>query len=56
MRYRIFQVDAFATRRFEGNPAAVVSLKNFPDDATMLAVAAENNLSETAFLVRDGGD
>jgi PhzF family phenazine biosynthesis protein len=56
MRYPIFQVDAFATRRFAGNPAAVVSMKNFPDDATMLAVAAENNLSETAFLVREGGD
>jgi len=56
MRYPIFQVDAFATRRFEGNPAAVVSMKTFPDDATMLAVAAENNLSETAFLVRDGAD
>jgi PhzF family phenazine biosynthesis protein len=56
VRYPIFQVDAFATRRFEGNPAAVVSMKCFPDDATMLAVAAENNLSETAFLVRDGGD
>jgi PhzF family phenazine biosynthesis protein len=56
MRYPIFQVDAFATRRFEGNPAAVVSMKTFPDDATMLAVAAENNLSETVFLVRDGAD
>ena len=56
MGYKIFQVDAFATRRFSGNPAAVVSMKAFPDDATMLAVAAENNLSETAFLVRDGAD
>jgi PhzF family phenazine biosynthesis protein len=56
VRYPIFQVDAFATRRFEGNPAAVVSMKSFPDVATMLAVAAENNLSETAFLVRAGGD
>ena len=56
MRYKIFQVDAFANRRFSGNPAAVVSMKGFPDEATMLAVAAENNLSETAFLVRDGAD
>jgi PhzF family phenazine biosynthesis protein len=56
VRYKIFQVDAFATRRFAGNPAAVVSMKTFPGDATMLAVAAENNLSETAFLVRDGAD
>ncbi len=56
MRYPIFQVDAFAARQFAGNPAAVVSMKSFPDDATMLAVAAENNLSETAFLVREGDD
>jgi PhzF family phenazine biosynthesis protein len=56
VRYRIFQVDAFATRRFEGNPAAVVSMKSFSDNTTMLAVAGENNLSETAFLVRDGAD
>jgi PhzF family phenazine biosynthesis protein len=56
MRYAIFQVDAFATRLFAGNPAAVVSMKSFPADATMQAVAAENNLAETAFLVRDGDD
>ncbi|HLK17880.1 MAG TPA: PhzF family phenazine biosynthesis protein [Bryobacteraceae bacterium] len=56
MRYPIFKIDAFASRAFAGNPAAVVSMPAFPDDATMLAVAAENNLSETAFLVRDGGD
>ena len=56
MRYPIFQVDAFATRLFAGNPAAVVSMKSFPADVTMQAVAAENNLAETAFLVRDGDD
>ena len=56
MRAPIFQLDAFATRRFEGNPAAVMPVPAFPADATMLAVAGENNLSETAFLVRDGGD
>jgi PhzF family phenazine biosynthesis protein len=56
MRYPIFQVDAFATRLFTGNPAAVVSMQAFPPDATMQAVAAENNLAETAFLVRDGDD
>lgn len=53
-RHRIFQVDAFATQRFTGNPAAVVVLPRFPPDQTMQAVAAENNLAETAFLVRDG--
>ena len=52
----IYQVDAFATCRFGGNPAAVMPLKSFPDDAVMQAIAAENNLAETAFLVPEGGD
>src|SRR5215469_12822839 len=39
-----------------GNPAAVVLFKAFPDDSMMLAVAAENNLAETAFLVPEGDD
>jgi PhzF family phenazine biosynthesis protein len=56
MRTRIYQLDAFATRRFTGNPAAVMPLEAFPADAVMQAVAAENNLSETAFLVPDGKD
>ncbi len=55
-RAPFYQVDAFARHRFQGNPAAVVVLDAFPDDATMLAIAAENNLAETAFLVRDGAD
>ncbi|WP_199422541.1 PhzF family phenazine biosynthesis protein [Actinotalea solisilvae] len=50
-RARIWLVDAFATRRFTGNPAAVVLLEEFADDALLQAVAAENNLAETAFLV-----
>lgn len=54
--YPIFQVDAFTTRRFSGNPAAVVVLDRFLDDAVLQAVAAENNLAETAFLVRAGDD
>ena len=56
MRVPIYQLDAFATRRFEGNPAAVMLPPEFPPDATMLALAAENNLAETAFLVRAGED
>ncbi len=56
MRTQIFQVDAFATRRFEGNPAAVMPLDEFLSDATLQAIAAENNLAETAFLVREGAD
>jgi PhzF family phenazine biosynthesis protein len=49
----IFQVDAFTTRRFAGNPAAVVPLSAFPPDDVMQAIAAENNLAETAFIVPD---
>jgi PhzF family phenazine biosynthesis protein len=56
MRLPIFQVDAFAARPFSGNPAAVVVLPEFLDDAVMQRVAAENNLAETAFVVRDGED
>jgi PhzF family phenazine biosynthesis protein len=51
MRVPIFQLDAFTTRRFAGNPAAVVVLDQFLDDALLQAVAAENNLAETAFIV-----
>jgi PhzF family phenazine biosynthesis protein len=56
MRVPIFQLDAFASKRFEGNPAAVMLLSAFPEDALMLQLAAENNLAETAFLVREGKD
>lgn len=56
MRTPIFQVDAFTTRRFAGNPAAVMPMERFPDDEVLQAVAAENNLAETAFLVREGDD
>ncbi|AXK73614.1 PhzF family phenazine biosynthesis protein [Lysobacter sp. TY2-98] len=51
MRLPLFQVDAFASRLFTGNPAAVVVMPEFADDATLRAIAAENNLAETAFLV-----
>jgi PhzF family phenazine biosynthesis protein len=54
MRAAIYQLDAFATKRFTGNPAAVVPLDSFADDATMQAIAAENNLAETAFVVPAG--
>jgi len=54
-----FQVDAFADRPLTGNPAAVMPLDRWLDDALMQAIAAENNLSETAFTVpseRDDAD
>jgi len=47
----IFQVDAFAQGPFTGNPAAVMPLDHWLTDETMQAIAAENNLSETAFTV-----
>ena len=53
-KLRQYQIDAFATRVFEGNPAAVVPLDHWLTDATMQAIAAENNLSETAFFVLEG--
>ncbi|MES2147741.1 MAG: PhzF family phenazine biosynthesis protein [Pseudomonadota bacterium] len=46
-----FQVDAFASRPFTGNPAAVIPLTEWLPDPLMQSIAAENNLSETAFLV-----
>ena len=46
-----FQVDAFATKPFEGNPAAVIPLAIWLPDDVLQAIAAENNLSETAFTV-----
>jgi PhzF family phenazine biosynthesis protein len=54
-----FQVDAFAEGPFTGNPAAVIPLDHWLDDQVMQAIAAENNLSETAFTVpseRDDAD
>ena len=52
-----FQVDAFASAPLTGNPAAVMPLDHWLDDALMQNIAAENNLSETAFTVpSDSGD
>lgn len=48
---RFFQLNAFTSRRFSGNPAAVMVLEAYPEDSILQALAAENNLSETAFLV-----
>ena len=54
MKLEIFQVDAFSSRTFGGNPAAVVPLDAWLDEDLLLRIAAENNLSETAFFVEDG--
>src|SRR6476661_1731557 len=52
MDLQIFQVDAFTSQAFGGNPAAVVPLKDWLPDEVMLNIAAENNLAETAFFVK----
>ncbi len=52
MKIRQYQVDAFASRVFEGNPAAVCPLDDWLEDSILQAIAEENNLSETAFFVR----
>ena len=54
MKLQIFQVDAFTSQAFGGNPAAVVPLESWLPEHTMKAIAAENNLSETAFFVKEG--
>jgi PhzF family phenazine biosynthesis protein len=56
VRVPLFQLDAFATQRFSGNPAAVMPMDQFPEAALMQAIAAENNLAETAFIVRESSD
>jgi predicted PhzF superfamily epimerase YddE/YHI9 len=56
MRVPIYQIDAFTDKLFGGNPAAVCPLEAWLPDATMQAIAAENNLAETAFFVPDGVD
>jgi PhzF family phenazine biosynthesis protein len=56
MRAPIYQVDAFTSTRFAGNPAAVILLDAFLSDASLQAIAAENNLAETAYLVPADGD
>jgi PhzF family phenazine biosynthesis protein len=53
MNLPIFQVDAFTDHLFGGNPAAVVPLEKWLPDLTMQNIASENNLSETAFFVKE---
>lgn len=56
MQARLFQIDAFTSRHFAGNPAAVMVLDGYPQERVLQSLAAENNLAETAFIVADGGD
>jgi PhzF family phenazine biosynthesis protein len=54
MKLKLWQVDAFASKALEGNPAAIVPLDGWLDAGLMQKIANENNLSETAFFVRKG--
>ena len=54
MKIDIYQIDAFANKAFEGNPAAVCPLNSWLPDELMQSIAAENNLAETAFFVPQG--
>lgn len=53
---KIYQVDAFTDEIFSGNPAAVVPLESWLEDDRMQKIAAENNLSETAYFVHESDD
>ena len=55
MQLPLYQIDAFASRVFAGNPAAVCPLEEWLPDTTMQAIAVENNLAETAFFCRENG-
>ena len=50
MKIKMFQLDAFSSNLFSGNPAAVCILSEWLSDDLLLSIASENNLSETAFL------
>ena len=56
MELPIYQVDAFAAKQFCGNPAAIIPLSHWLDDSLLQQIAAENNLSETAFFVPRDSD
>jgi PhzF family phenazine biosynthesis protein len=56
MNLSMMQIDAFASGVFAGNPAAVLVMDRALDERTMLAIAEENNLAETAFCVRRDGE
>ena len=56
MKLPLYQIDAFTSKVFGGNPAAVCPLEKWLPDSTLQKIAAENNLSETAFFVPKGDD
>jgi predicted PhzF superfamily epimerase YddE/YHI9 len=55
-KVKLYQIDAFTDKVFGGNPAAVCVFESWLDDNKMQQIAAENNLAETAFIVKNGED
>src|SRR6187399_2494909 len=53
---KLYQIDAFAEKAFTGNPAAIVPLDEFLPDKVMQDIALENNLAETAYIVKSGDE
>jgi PhzF family phenazine biosynthesis protein len=53
VKQKIYQIDAFTTKTFEGNPAMICPLDSWLGDELMQQIAQENNLSETAFFVKE---
>ncbi|MEJ2543519.1 MAG: PhzF family phenazine biosynthesis protein [Calditrichaceae bacterium] len=56
MKIKIFQIDAFTSKVFAGNPAAVCPLDRWIDESRMQKIAQENNLAETAFFIKKGDE
>ena len=56
MKIPIYQIDAFTSEVFRGNPAAVCPLDHWLEDSQLQAIASENNLAETAYFVAQGED
>src|SRR5688572_28315703 len=56
MKLKIYQVDAFTDKLFGGNPATVIPLDKWLPDEVLQNIALENNLAETAFYIKNGGD
>lgn len=56
MKLTMYQIDAFAEKVFTGNPAAVIPLDEWIDDALMQQLGMENNLAETVFFVKNGNE
>src|ERR1043165_5809649 len=54
MEYELYQIDSFTSHVFHGNPACVVPLKEWLNDSTLLSIAKENAVAETAFFVEFG--